>query len=411
MGRADRPGAARLPCTQAIKSLQPVGSLAYGPAPMHRTESLYLDLVRVCAALLVVSYHAHYYTPGVLPFTNFGHDAVVIFFVLSGYVIAYVTGTRERTLTRYTVSRLSRLMSVVVPALALTVIADAIGRASDGAVIYERVMGYAGDWPVIRVLSALTFTAELWFVSIVTLSNNAFWSLSFEFWYYVIYACWVFVPGRGRYVATAVACLIVGPKILLLFPLWLMGVWLYRTSFGRDWKPIPALVIFVGSLTLYLTLKDVGALQALNQAVWDVIGPRAVHYLPYARFFPGDYVVGLCIVANFAALRALAPRIDVPGVIDRAIRLAAGFTFSIYLYHYPLLLFWGAVLWNRVPDSLLSLCAVSLTFVVIVALGLVTEWRKEPVRRWFTWLLQRAPLPRWAWSEVSPPESARFGRI
>lgn len=378
---------------------------------MHRTESLYLDLVRVCAALLVVSYHAHYYTPGILPFTDFGHDAVVIFFVLSGYVIAFVTGTRERTLTRYAVSRLSRLMSVVVPALILTVIADAIGRGTDGAAIYDSLHGYPGDWPVIRVLSALTFTAELWFISIITLSNNAFWSLSFEFWYYVIYACWVFVPGRARYAATAIACLIVGPKILLLFPLWLMGVWLYRTSFGRDWKPLPALLVFVGSLALYLVLKDRGVLQALTQAVWDIIGPRAVHYLPYARFFPGDYVIGLCIVANFAALRALAPHVSVPLLVDRAIRLAAGYTFSIYLYHYPLLLFWGAVLWHRVPDGLLSLCAVTMTFVVIIALGSVTEWRKEPVRRWFTWLAERTPLPRWAWSDVGAGAPARPGRI
>lgn len=374
---------------------------------MHRTESLYLDLVRVCAALLVVSYHARFYVPGVLPITDFGHDAVVIFFVLSGYVIAYVTATRERTLTRYTVSRLSRLMSVVVPALALTVIADTIGRASEGAAIYERQMGYAGDWPVIRVLSALTFTAELWFISIVTLSNNAFWSLSFEFWYYVIYACWVFVPGRWRYGATAAACLIVGPKILLLFPLWLAGVWLYRSPVGRGWKRIPAAIIFVGSLTLYLVLKDMGVLQMLNQAVWDVIGPNAVYYLPYARFFPGDYVIGVLIAANFAALRALAPIINVPGFIDRAIRLAAGFTFSIYLYHYPLLLFWGAVLWNRVPATTLSLCAVGLTFVSIIALGSVTEWRKEPVRRWFTWLIQRTPLPPWASSEVGASKSPR----
>lgn len=362
---------------------------------MTRTESVYLDLVRVCAALLVVSYHAHYYTPGVLPFTDFGHDAVVIFFVLSGYVIAYVTATRERTLVRYTISRLARLMSVVVPALALTIVGDAIGRAAPGADIYDSMMRYPGDWPVIRVLSALTFTSEIWFVSIVTLSNNAFWSLSFEFWYYVIFACWTFVPGRWRWIATGAACALVGPKILLLFPLWLMGVALFRTRIGHGLSPWIAGPLFVGSLLLYLWLKFAGHLHALDLMVWDIIGPRAVHHLPYARFFAGDYVMGLCIMVHFAALRALAPIIPIPAMIETAIRWAAGYTFSIYLYHYPMLLFWGSVLHDVVPPAWLSLCAVTGTFVVILALGSVTEKRKEPVRRWFTWVFDRLRLPPW----------------
>lgn len=363
---------------------------------MTRTESIYLDFIRVCAALLVVAYHAHRYTPGILPFTSFGHDAVVIFFVLSGYVIAYVTATRERTLVRYAVSRLARLMSVVVPALALTVVADAIGRAAPGADIYNSVMPYPGDWPVVRVLSALTFTSELWFVSIVTLSNNAFWSLSFEFWYYVIFACWTFPPGRWRWVATGLACLVVGPKILLLFPLWILGVVLYRTRIGHGLTAWIAVPLFVGSLALYLWLKFAGLLHALDLIVWDVIGPRAVHYLPYARFFAGDYLMGLCMFAHFIALRALAPSITIPAAIETAIRWAAGFTFSIYLYHYPMLLFWGSVLRDVVTPEWLSLCAVSGTFMVILALGSVTEKHKEPVRRWFARLFDHPRVPAWA---------------
>ena len=45
---------------------------------------------------------------------------MIVFFVLSGYVIAHVLATRERTLFEYFASRFSKLYSVVVPALILT---------------------------------------------------------------------------------------------------------------------------------------------------------------------------------------------------------------------------------------------------------------------------------------------------
>jgi hypothetical protein len=62
---------------------------------MSRAFSLYLDAIRFLAALLVLFYHANWiYRPGVL-FTSLGHEAVVIFFVLCGFVIAFVADTRE----------------------------------------------------------------------------------------------------------------------------------------------------------------------------------------------------------------------------------------------------------------------------------------------------------------------------
>ena len=62
---------------------------------------------------------------------NLGNDAVMVFFVLSGFVIAYVADKKERTPRDYFVSRFARLYSVVVPALLLTAIADFLGSHID----------------------------------------------------------------------------------------------------------------------------------------------------------------------------------------------------------------------------------------------------------------------------------------
>ena len=104
---------------------------------MRRGCSVYLDLVRVIACLIVFGHHMSLnfgcYEPTgngckargwLIPF-HAGHSAVVIFFVLSGYVITYVASERETTLRDYALSRCARIYSVAVPALLLTIVLDA----------------------------------------------------------------------------------------------------------------------------------------------------------------------------------------------------------------------------------------------------------------------------------------------
>src|SRR5437879_5863418 len=98
---------------------------------MKRGVSLYLDLVRFSAAMIVFfehfrerSRHAFYEFWKLHPFVYshlnpLSQTAVIVFFVLSGFVIAHVLATRERTPLEYAASRFGRLYSVVVPTLLL----------------------------------------------------------------------------------------------------------------------------------------------------------------------------------------------------------------------------------------------------------------------------------------------------
>ena len=62
---------------------------------MRPATSVYLDALRFLAAALVFVVHANYsQVTGGMPvlwrFAGLGNDAVMVFFVLSGFVIAYV---------------------------------------------------------------------------------------------------------------------------------------------------------------------------------------------------------------------------------------------------------------------------------------------------------------------------------
>ena len=97
---------------------------------MNKSFSIYLDVVRFTAACLVYLYHSNqrWLTENILPASNFGHSSVIVFFVLSGFVIAFITDTREKTFATYAASRISRVYSVALPAVFLTIALDAVGR-------------------------------------------------------------------------------------------------------------------------------------------------------------------------------------------------------------------------------------------------------------------------------------------
>ena len=86
---------------------------------MTTALSLYLDALRFGAALTV--FVSHYSTGRISgglfwQLEYYGRAAVLMFFVLSGFVIAWVSETRERTLEEYGLSRFARLYSVIIPA-------------------------------------------------------------------------------------------------------------------------------------------------------------------------------------------------------------------------------------------------------------------------------------------------------
>ena len=73
---------------------------------MTKCTSLYLDATRFLAAMAVLVYH--FYSMEVIDTAirfNFGGEAVMVFFVISGFVIAYVTDNRENNWRTYSISR------------------------------------------------------------------------------------------------------------------------------------------------------------------------------------------------------------------------------------------------------------------------------------------------------------------
>ena len=236
---------------------------------MNRSFSLYLDLVRVISALLVVLYHSNLrlLSTDKLPLSNHGHAAVIVFFVLSGYVIAHITATRENTPLEYWSSRLARFYSLALPVVLLTPLLDQLGNAMAPAFYDGRT---THDLPWLRILVSLTFLNEVWTQSIMSFSNVPYWSLCYEFWYYVLFALFTFA--RRRWLWCGAVALLIGPKILLLAPVWMTGVALHRwNALQRIGRPAGA-ALLLASCVAYALFHSHGLTETGSAWLRQLIG-------------------------------------------------------------------------------------------------------------------------------------------
>jgi len=289
--------------------------------------SLYLDVFRFGMAMLVWLDHStfHGFTghPYRFWFTaTYGATAVNAFFVLSGFVIAHVTKSRETTGRSYAFARVARLYSVVVPALILTCLCDQAGT--------WRFPNYAGDWPgqlpdhqPARYLLTLAMLQETWvFGKMSPGTNGPFWSITYEAAYYVCYGLFLFRARRDAVIGGIIVFVVTGPRVACMFPLWIVGVVVYRWMLHHTvtfWLAAPLFPLSLAGLAFAGSFR---------------FDPQ----LGEAALYSIDYVEAACVAVNIAtAASALRGIRRVPHWAHAIIRWFGACSFAIYLCHEPLL--------------------------------------------------------------------------
>lgn len=343
---------------------------------MQRETSIYLDAVRFIAALMVFLSHlsSQRLSGGLLwQLQPYGAASVGVFFVLSGYVISYATATKETSLRDYTIARLARLYSVMIPVVVMTVVLDTIGLHANPEPYHELLQNFAPNDPW-QAVTTLTFTNMIWFDRTVLGTMGAMWSLSFEVWYYVLFALVLFCPARYRATSIVGLMVFVGPKIVLLAPLWLSGVAVYRLSQQRR-SAVTNWLLTIVPLIVY----------ALFQVYSWTYG-RILNVVPLAfgkEEFAEYYITGLCFAVHLLGVAQLNRHLRMLLYVGRPIRWLAGATFVLYLGHLPLLYCltalspWGSGSWQN------RLMMLTVPLAAIFAMAEISERRKHWWRRLF----------------------------
>ena len=119
-----------------------------------------------------------------------------------------------------------------------------------------------------------------------------------------------------------------------------------------------------------------------------VVGVEWHKQLSFSRQFPTDYFLGLALALHFVGLRVLLRNVTaIPERFDRVVRYLAGATFSVYLFHQPLLWFYSAV-FSFIDEGLARYALVfPITLITCFVLATYTEHKKHVWKAWVEALL------------------------
>ncbi|WP_170387794.1 acyltransferase family protein [Ruegeria atlantica] len=308
---------------------------------MTRGVSIWLDVLRALATLVVVLSHWAYprFTDSKYIFLrdwNVGSDAVIVFFVISGCVIAYAAD-RDAEPGRFAFNRLTRLWSVMLPALVLTLIFDAIGSRHDPAA-YPPM--FFQPLPVDEfLLRGLSFSNEWGLFGRLRLgSNGPLWSLSYEAAYYFLFGVAFFLRGSNRLSVLALGMMVFGLDILLLMPAWLFGVgfwhWLKSEGPMRVSYAMGVALAVLGPLA-YIACQFGGVPEVLSSATAATLNVDDARFvLGFSDEFIWNNMIGVFTVCHLMGVSVIFTG---QGARFRLLNWIAGASFSIYVVHYPTL--------------------------------------------------------------------------
>ncbi len=366
--------------------MPPVPSLAVcnGAMPTHERRLLKLESLRGMAAIYVAISHFVQYRYFACWWAwplRFGQEAVILFFVLSGFVIYYSTfaDRANPTFRDYFIKRARRIYP-------LFLIAMAVAYASE-CMVQHRWLPVTG-----RVLLANLFMlqdwqgikAGVWFPSFY---NPPLWSLSYEWWFYMMFfpiqRC--IAPAGQKYlvaglsIAATLAYQIAPNQISLFlsyFVIWWAGVEMAR-QYDRS-----------GTVT-FGAQRPMLAILAIVSVLWLTPMPRVFHWEPAAWTYPikqsRHFVSSLLIVGagllwqrvGWAGFRwTLAP-----------FRYVAPISYAIYIFHAPLIRAIHGIIPRNRPAVIILLCATIPLLWSCLMEGIL----QKLINRWTSPLLIRRP--------------------
>ena len=359
------------------------------------THHPWFDVVRGVSALLVCAGHLRAVAmvdfPGIThpalwhpvfyALTGLGHQAVLVFFVLSGFFVGgSVLNQPHFEVRDYAVARLSRLWVVLIPCLLLTCSLDSVTQRLapsilDGA---HQAQWHSGPQAGRYDAGALTFLGNALFLQTVAVpvlgSNSPLWSLASEFWYYVLFPLLAVAAGwaakgtsamaRAGAAALAMALLFCLPGELVLgFVVWLMGV----VAWGCTRFAPAGVLIAAKRLTPLTTLLFVAAVAYSKSSAWQ------------ARLgVPADPWLGAMFALWCLSLAGAGPVVS--SLIGRLSRRLSDLSYSLYVSHFPWLVLLAACFpeWTGLQPG----GQASLVFIVALAMLLAFGW-------WVWWLFER----------------------
>jgi len=350
---------------------------------------MFLEIFRGVCVLLVILGHLrsflfvnYLYSPvnglGVKFFyfiTSLGHYGVIVFFVISGFLCGgmQLIKSERFSLGQYLINRFSRIYIVLIPTLIITFIFDSIGMGFG----FKSYFGYVDtifsiNYSVAEHISIQHLLSTIALVNsddYIFGSNTPLWSLSYEFWFYILFAfnfdffCEHKCSSGKKIIklSTTILFIIISfivfpPKFYFYFLLWLSGA-----ISGVILKKIKIIELRKGFLSKYLFFMYISVLFGVF-VLFKVVAINALLRDVIVMLY---FVIGIFIYSNVELKCINAWKV---------IRDIGKISYSLYAIHFPIaFLLCSFVLEFNYGNKLIfgweGMCVFILIVIIVIAVS------------------------------------------
>jgi peptidoglycan/LPS O-acetylase OafA/YrhL len=297
-----------------------------------------LESLRGFAAAYVFIHHARpAENVGVGSLLYFGQEAVILFFLLSGFVIYYATSSPNHgplSIRDYLIHRTRRIYPLLIISLMAAYISASIAAGTMVPVMWPNLMQNIFMMQDVSALKRGVW-ADTYY------GNSPLWSLSYEWWFYLLFIPLELLrPFRAQAKLRAVAILsIVGfctyqlhPNPISLFASYFI-IWWVGVEMAREYRTHAA-VTFTRQKAVVATLIGCAFLWAMP-ILSGYFGGERLRFgidpvLQTRHFFAAGAIVVTGLIWRWARLRGFRYTLG-------PFRILAPISYSLYLLHVPVL--------------------------------------------------------------------------
>ncbi|SDE13994.1 Peptidoglycan/LPS O-acetylase OafA/YrhL, contains acyltransferase and SGNH-hydrolase domains [Mucilaginibacter pineti] len=227
-----------------------------------------LEAVRGLASIYVILHHLilnkafmyhklRVFGVGLTSIFGFGQEAVIVFFILSGFVIKYShDNTKDKSFKSYFLKRFTRIYIPLIFAFIFSYIVASLSIHGFAKIDFKNLLGN------LLMLQDLPESKPNVICS-PFLNNDPLWSLSYEWWFYMIYFVldkYVPVIYQNKFViiltTLAAVSYCIYPcfpnRIFLYFSIWWAGACLVKFYLSKDYRTViyPFLLLIANTIIM-----------------------------------------------------------------------------------------------------------------------------------------------------------------
>lgn len=323
-----------------------------------------LEAARGFAALYVVLHHLDPLAgTRFQPLLRFGQEAVIMFFLVSGFVIylSYAKSKGGQTAGEFMWRRALRIYPIFIAALGLAVLAN----AAKGDISCLTVQGLVGNLLMLQDVGRLK--SGTWVAPLCT--NTPLWSLSYEWWFYVAFTALFFGRGLSRHNSKriAVAALVVlGTLAYIAFP---AQPFLFASYFCLWWAGLELAREYIGTSSISLSGQRFSiGLMLLGAALWAFLAirfvaagsPLSTGAEPVLQI--RHFATGVILVFAVVFIRRFG---GIPKQFVSTFSRLAPISYGLYVSHQPVIILVHELGLPRIAEIFITiLCALTCAYIL-----------------------------------------------